>query len=92
MALEVASITESLVGKNNNIRRELETSDHGIVHTRANLRIRLFSFAISVLFHSSTLQTVENRESLRSVEEGVSVIPFNTKGLIKLHIVIFELV
>ncbi len=60
-----------------------------IMYTRANLRIRLFSFMFSVLFHSSTLQTVENRESLRSVEEGVSVIPLNNNGLINLHIVIY---
>ncbi len=59
------------------------------MYTRVNLRIRLFSFMFSVLFHSSTLQTVENRESLRIVEEGGSVIPLNNKGLIKLHSVIY---
>ena len=35
---------------------------------------------------------VENHEFLRSVEEGVLVIPLSNKGLIKLHIVIFELI
>ena len=41
-------------------RQEAAYSYMRIMYTRANLRIRLFSFAISALFHSSTLQTVKD--------------------------------
>ncbi len=63
-----------------------------IMYTRVNLWIRLFSFVISALFHSPTLQTVENHQILRNGEEGGSENPFYNKGLSKLHIVIFGLV
>ena len=46
-----------------------------IMYTRANLRVRLFSFVISALINSSTLQTVENHLFLRNGEEGSSVEP-----------------
>jgi len=52
-----------------------------IMYTRANLRVRLFLFVIRALIHSSTLQTVENHEFLRSAEEGCRVNPINNKGL-----------
>ena len=60
-----------------------------IMYTRANLRIRLFSFVISGLFRRVTLQTVENHRVLRSEEEGGQLIPLNNKGLTKLHFVIY---
>jgi hypothetical protein len=63
-----------------------------VMYTRANLRVRLFSFVISALFYRPQLQSVRSHEFLRGGEEGGSVIPLNNKGLIKLHIVIFGLV
>ncbi len=59
------------------------------MYTRVNLRIRLFSFVISSLFHRPQLQTVRNHEFLRNGEEGGLGNPLDSKGLIKLHIVIF---
>jgi hypothetical protein len=58
------------------------------MYTRANLRIRLFSFTISAIFHFTALQTVENHWVLRKWEEGGSVEPLHNKSLTKLHIVI----
>jgi len=51
--------------------------------------VRLFSSVTSVLFHSSTLQSVENHEFSRSREEVGPAKPLNNKGLVKLHFVIF---
>jgi len=61
------------------------------MYTRANLRVRLFSFVISALFHRAQLQTVRTHEFLRNAEEGGSAIPLDNKGLIKLHSVIYAL-
>ena len=60
------------------------------MYTRVNLRIRLFPFVISALFHCTALQTVENHNLLRNGEEGKLVKPLYNKGLIKLHIVILR--
>ena len=63
-----------------------------IMYTRANLGVRHFSFVISGLFHRAAQRTVGNHQFLRSAEEGDSVNPFNHRGLLRLHIVIFRIV
>jgi len=63
-----------------------------IMYTRAKRELRPFSFSISALFNSSTLQTVEIYKLLRNGEEGSLVKTLYNKGLFKLHIVIFELI
>ncbi len=59
------------------------------MYTRANLRIRLFLIVISTLFFCATLQTVGNHLVLRHGEEGDSVKSLYSKGLSKLHFVIY---
>lgn len=60
-----------------------------IMYTRANLRIRLFSYVISPLIHRAHLQFVRNHEFLRDGEWGGSANLFDNKGFRKFHIVIF---
>lgn len=94
-SLAVSGVTGSLCGRLNWTNSRYPPIGRSsilmrIMYTRVKREFRPFSFDISALFHSSTLQTVENHRFLRGVEEGGSANLIDSKGLTNLHIVDFE--